>query len=83
MHRAAGDVAAKAEGAGFVGNKGQGCTLSGVGFDGNAVAIHIETVNNICADQLDGYGVAGVDVKLGGRIGKLVRINLKGPFSSD
>jgi len=37
VHGSAGDIAAKAEGTWFVGNEGQGCRLTWVGFNGNIV----------------------------------------------
>ena len=80
MHGSAGDIAAKAEGAWLVGNEGQCCGLAWVGFDGNIVAIHVQSMHHIRADELNGHRVARVDLKLGGRISKLSRFNPKGPL---
>jgi hypothetical protein len=35
--------------------------LTWVGFDGYVVTIHIQPVNDIGADELEGHGVASVD----------------------
>ena len=43
-----------------------------------SIAIHVKPMYDICADQLDGHGIARVDFQFGGRIGKLARINFKG-----
>jgi len=61
MHRSAGDVASKTKGARFIGGKGQSGSLTWVGFDGYVVTIHIQPVNDIGADELEGHGVASVD----------------------
>lgn len=79
MHGSTGKIAPKAKGAWLVSNESQGCGLTWVGFDGDIVAIQIKSMHNIIADELEGYGIARVDFKLGGGIGKLSRINLKGP----
>lgn len=79
MHRPTGDVAAKAEGTWSVGDKGQRLGLSWVGFDGNVIVVDVDAVNHVRADEAQGYGIAWVDEEFGGRIGILVRVNLKGP----
>jgi len=79
VHCAAGDVAAKAEGTWFVGGEGQGGGMPWVGFDREAVAVKVETMYHVGADQLEGHDVARVDAQFGGRIGKLSRLHPKGP----
>jgi len=77
MHRAAGDVASKTERSWLVSNEGQCLGLTWIGFDGNIIAIHVQTVHDICADEFYGYDVATVDSKRRRRISILMRINLK------
>ena len=67
VHRATGDITAKAKGAWLVGNKGQGRRLTRVSFDRNIVAVHIQSVNYICADKLDVHFITSVNFKFGGK----------------
>ncbi len=79
MHRAAGHVAAKTEGAWLVGNEGNRGGLTGIGLDRNAVAIDVQAMHHIRADELERDRIAGIDLKLGGGIGKLACFDPEGP----
>lgn len=51
--------------------------MSGVGFDGDAVAIDVQAMDDVRADELDSDGIPRVHFKLGGRIGELASLDPK------
>jgi len=64
MHGSAGDVAAHAEGTWFLRGKSQSCRLARIGFDEDIIAVNIQAVNYIRADELNGHRIARVYLKL-------------------
>src|ERR671925_2208516 len=75
MHRSAGHVASKTERAQFIRGERQRRGLPWVGFDREIIAIDIQAMHHVHADELDRDRVTRVYLKLGGGIRKLPRFD--------
>ena len=64
VHRAAGHIAAKAEGAWLAGNECDCSCLARVGLYGDSIVIDVQAMDHIRADELDRDRIAGIDFKL-------------------
>ncbi len=56
------------------------CRLPWVRLRGDAIAIYIQAVYYVSADQFDGHPVANIDLQFRWRVGELPRIDPKGPL---
>jgi hypothetical protein len=80
VHGAAGHIASKPERALLIGCERQHCSLSGIRLYRKIIAIDIQAMDDIRADELYCYRVARVDSKLRWGVRKLPRVDPKASF---
>src|SRR5829696_8045420 len=78
MHRAASDIAAKAKGTWSICDERQPGSLSRIRFDRYSIAIYVQTMDHVIANEFEGNDVTWIHVKFRWRIGILPGVDLEG-----